>query len=227
MSVPLDLIALLVSAITGTVGAAASTEPSIKLFLAFFKAFGIDIDFPTSDTSSAQTSAVDFPLDTPILIRPKLHKAERHLTRRIDEARKQQRRNQYYAVVFRWSGRLLTFTQYIVGAVLATSFVKQEISPRLIGAAGVIVVVASGITQHFNPGIGAEVAAQKADQLEALIRETEDAMLVIETTNSSDDDDPQPILELLKKFSTEMTKIRATLQTSPRRTLSARRTTNA
>ena len=145
----------------------------------------------------------------PALERPRTGHAMRQVLVRLDEAREMQRRQYSLATVSIWSARLLTFGQYVIGGVLASSFVQQKTSPEVIGVFGVLVLLASLITQHYHPELSAQVASQKAELLGVLIRESEDRIVVIETTCDPEKDLPIPILDLLERISAELKVISA------------------
>src|SRR5438067_5525827 len=60
---------------------------------------------------------------------------------RLREAKLELKRQESIA---RWNGRAdgsLVFGQYIIGGVLASSFIQQSLSPQLIGVLGVLVLL--------------------------------------------------------------------------------------
>lgn len=134
--------------------------------------------------------------------------AQQHLLKRLAEAAALRKRMTIYSVVYHWSERLFTFTQYVVGGALTSSFVKQQLSPQFIGVSGLIVVIVSALNQKLNPGSNAQTASQQADQLDSLVHEIEDQMIVIQTTRT-DDEDPKPLNDLSRKVTSEIGKIKA------------------
>ena len=62
---------------------------------------------------------------------------------RIRDARLARQKQQSLARWSRWSANFLTFGQYVIGGVMATSFVQKALSPEIVGIFGVLVVVAS------------------------------------------------------------------------------------
>ena len=126
------------------------------------------------------------------------------VSRPLHEARTIRAKKRTSATAFTWSARFLTFGQYIIGGVLASSFVQQKTSPQVIGVFGVLVLLASLITQHYHPELSAQTSSREAEQLGALIRESEDRIVVIEATMTGNKDDPQRLLELLEKVSREL-----------------------
>lgn len=148
-------------------------------------------------------------LATEPLRKPRFELAKKQVVRRLEEARELQVRKTSSAKVSKLSAGLLTFAQYIIGGVLASSFVQQETSPAVIGLFGVLVLLASLVSQHFHPEASAQTAALKADQIGALIREAEDRIVVIEAKSSAEDD-PQAVLDLLERISAQLNAITLT-----------------
>jgi hypothetical protein len=77
----------------------------------------------------------------------------------------------------RWSGRAaasLTVGQYIVGGVLASSFIQQALSAHIIGLLGLLVILSSLIHQRFRPDLVASGARRRTLLLRVLIRTIED-----------------------------------------------------
>lgn len=130
--------------------------------------------------------------------------AKQQVLKRIDQARDVQANKRSDAKLFSFIAGSLTFAQYIIGGVLASSFVKTTTSGQLIGSLGVLVLIASLLTQHYHPEVTAQTARTQADQLEALTRTSENRIVVIETTP---DLGRKEMLELLEKFTTDFNAI--------------------
>lgn len=82
----------------------------------------------------------------------------------------------------KWNNRAagsLVFGQYIVGGVLATSFVQQSLSTQAVGLLGVLVLISSLIHQTYRPDIQTRGARERAMLLRRLIRRTEDGLFAI------------------------------------------------
>jgi hypothetical protein len=139
--------------------------------------------------------------------RPRFKLAKRQVFVRMEEARTLLARKEGSAKASLWSARCLTFGQYVIGGVLASSFVQQKTSPQIIGVLGILVLLASLITQHYHPEVAAKVASQKADQLKDLLRRSEDCLVGFEATMDEDLDDPTPLLELLRTITSELSRI--------------------
>ncbi len=89
----------------------------------------------------------------------------------ISDAKSLQVEQKKLARRFSIASNMLIFGQYIVGGVLASSFVQQWMSSQIVGMFGVIVLLASLIKQHYRPEAAAQLASQRAARLQVLIRE--------------------------------------------------------
>jgi ParB-like chromosome segregation protein Spo0J len=98
---------------------------------------------------------------------------------RLNEAREVL---QCQETIARWYCRAaasLTFSQYIVGGILATSFVQESLSKEIVGFLGVLVLGSSLVHHRYRPDIQSREARQRAAQLRTVIRTAEDALFEI------------------------------------------------
>jgi len=98
---------------------------------------------------------------------------------RLIEARELLQRQESSA---KWNNRAagsLVFGQYVVGGVLATSFVQQSLSTQAVGLLGVLVLISSLIHQTYRPDIQTRGARERAMRLRRLIRQAEDSLFAI------------------------------------------------
>jgi len=98
---------------------------------------------------------------------------------RLHEAKSELLRQEGLAT---WQGRAartLTFSQYIIGGGLATSFIQETLSPRLVGLMGLLVLVSSLLHQHFRPDLQQRAAKERAVSIRRLIRQAEDDLFAI------------------------------------------------
>ena len=124
---------------------------------------------------------------------------------RLNEARDYLRRQETMA---RWNCRAaasLTFSQYIVGGILATSFVQESLPREVVGFLGLLVLVASLIHHRYRPDIYARCARERAVQLRALIRKAEDALYAIRSGRA----DAPSLLRIRKMVSEGLAEIEA------------------
>ena len=226
-----EAVAAIVSALATALGGAASAglfEALKRLIEKLMKREPALTDILASDSPLAEelvragAPAVVGSLLYPSPSRFKL--ARQQVLVRIRDARQARLKQQSLARWSRWSANSLTFGQYVIGGVMATSFVQKALSPEIVGVFGVLVVAASLLKQHYHPDVNAQNAAQRAGQLEALVRQSEDRLVVIETTTEPAADDPALVLELLERISAELTRITiAPADMTPARAVAQRR----
>jgi hypothetical protein len=98
---------------------------------------------------------------------------------RIDEIRAALKINEAGA---RWAGRangLLVFGQIVIGGVLATSFVQDQLGKSTVGLLGVLVLVSSLVHQQFRPDLKHRGSHRRVVELKSLLREAEDGVFQI------------------------------------------------
>jgi hypothetical protein len=98
---------------------------------------------------------------------------------RLDEARASLYRQESIA---KWSCRAaasLIFSQYVVGGILASSFVQDSLSNEITGFLGILVLASSLVHHHYRPDIYSREARQRAARLRTLIRTAEDLLYAI------------------------------------------------
>lgn len=90
--------------------------------------------------------------------------------------------------VFRIASCLLVFSQFVVGGLLASSFIIKTLGESLIGFFGIVVLAASLIQQHFRPDLLHKVSAEKLRRLRSLNRELEDQLYISTRTEVSNEE---------------------------------------
>jgi hypothetical protein len=100
---------------------------------------------------------------------------------RLSDARKVLQRQESIAKRNGWADGLLVFGQYVIGGVLASSFVQQSLSLHVIGVLGVLVLLSSVIRQSYRPDLQARDARNRIVSIRALIRRVEDDLYAIES----------------------------------------------
>jgi len=84
-----------------------------------------------------------------------------------------------YTRIMKWtrrSGNLLSFTQYVIGVVVASSYFQGSSSKELIGFLGLSVVVATAIQQRYRPELRSRKAERAVATIRALKRDAEDRL---------------------------------------------------
>jgi hypothetical protein len=201
-----EIIAAVVAVLGTLLGGATSTDFAVRVLGQLLRTKK-QKELEESTASPEAIPVLD--VSAPNQIRPKFSTAQSHLERRIAEATIQQRHNQTRGRILMFSSVVLTSTQIIIGTVMTAEFIRNLLSSTLVGIFGIAVIVSSSINQKFSPGVGAQIAFQKADLLKALNRDTEDKLVALLTETDQQQDNPKPVNELTTKFSSEVRKIEA------------------
>ena len=101
------------------------------------------------------------------------------------------------------SSNLLIIGQYIIGGVLASSFIQESLNPKWVGALGVLVLIASLVRQQFHPELNADSSKRKAARTQALIRSSEDQLAILDTKIAGGQDHTAEMIALMTQI-TEM-----------------------
>jgi len=96
--------------------------------------------------------------------------------RRLAEAHAEINRQLRSARAHRIAAVLLVSAQFIVGGLLASSFVQQSLDKTVVGVLGVVVLTSSLIRQYYKPELEQERSRALAVRLRAVVREVEDAI---------------------------------------------------
>lgn len=99
----------------------------------------------------------------------------KHLQNRFKELESYLNAQEKMAKRNRNAGNLLTIGQYLVGGLLATSFLQEHLSNVALGILGLIVLFSSIIQQKFRPDLKASKAKARATKLKQLLRGARDS----------------------------------------------------
>jgi hypothetical protein len=135
---------------------------------------------------------------------------KRQIALRIAEASAAFRQAAKSAKLANRTANSLLIGQYVVGAAMTTSFVQKIFDPTYVGLFGLIVVITTALRQQFHADMRAQIASEKASQLEHLVRQSEDRVVVIETTSHDNLTAATKLLELLERISAEIARITST-----------------
>jgi len=89
--------------------------------------------------------------------------------------------------IAKWQGlsaTFLTFSQYIIGGVLTTSFIQETLTSGVVGFLGLLVLLSSLIHQHFRPDLHSRFAKERIVVLRNVKRQVEDGIFAIEKEKS-------------------------------------------
>jgi hypothetical protein len=124
---------------------------------------------------------------------------------RLQEARNLLRGQQITAGFAKWTGIFLVLGQFIIGGLLASSFIQQNLPHEMVGALGVVVLVSSLLSQYFRPDVQRRNAMVRIVRLKAAIREAEDSL----TALSAGEAGAPSLSQIQRKLSLEMAEIEA------------------
>ncbi|MFG6095120.1 hypothetical protein SPB21_07710 [Leptothoe sp. ISB3NOV94-8A] len=98
---------------------------------------------------------------------------------RLYELRSSLQRQESIARLNSWADSLLTFGQYIIGGLLASSFVQDSAPKQVVGILGVLVLLSSLIRQRYRPDIKAVAAKRRVVLIRSFIRDVEDNLYAL------------------------------------------------
>jgi len=122
---------------------------------------------------------------------------------RLQETRDALKRQESIAQRNQWASSLLTFGQYIIGGILASSFVQESLSRPLVGSLGLLVLLSSLIHQRYRPDIKSRSSKERAVRLRSVIRDAENELAEI----GPGSDVAYKKLELAKALSNKLAEI--------------------
>jgi hypothetical protein len=122
-----------------------------------------------------------FTINTALAFTPRGAEPDWEADTRLSEARSALRSQETSLAWNRRTMNALTFSQYVIGGVLASSFVQTQLSKEVVGFLGVLVLVSSLIRQRYRPDIKHRNGKQRSAQLRAVIRKAEDAIFEART----------------------------------------------
>jgi len=99
---------------------------------------------------------------------------------RLGEAKTVHRKQKRLASIYGLANAVLVAGQYIVGGLLTTSFLQENLSKEQIGLFGLVVLGSSIINQHFKPGVLSVRARNVAANLRKNIRNVEDELALLD-----------------------------------------------
>jgi hypothetical protein len=125
------------------------------------------------------------------------------LSIRFREVREEFQRQKRVAAVNRLASSILTFGQFIIGGLLATSFLQENLSKPVVGILGLLVLTSSLVRQYYRPDIQGAAASGRAAKLKAMIRDAQDQFYLLDQKV----DGALPRHEILKMLSKGLAQI--------------------
>jgi hypothetical protein len=94
----------------------------------------------------------------------------------LPEVRARLREARWALRIYQFAANAATFGQLIVGGLLTSQFVQEQIGKNLIGLMGAITLASALLQRHYQFGARAAAADSDVFELRRLIRELEDAL---------------------------------------------------
>ncbi len=110
----------------------------------------------------------------------------------------------------RWSritSRVLTFGQYIIGALLTTSFAQNSLSKTYLSVFGLLVILCSATKQHFHVDENAQASSVRAQKLRSLVRFVQDQIVILEARSVDGQDRTDAFITLLSEITSNLSQI--------------------
>lgn len=122
---------------------------------------------------------------------------------RLFDLKREFDRNRMIARLSSSAATLLTFSQFVVGGLLASSFIQESLSPNTVGLLGLLVLLSSLINQRYRPDLHATQAKQRMFKARKIIRSVEDDLFAIRNGMDS----AKSIFEVREKASTGLSEL--------------------
>jgi hypothetical protein len=126
--------------------------------------------------------------------------AKRQVRFRLEEIIEERERQQSTAKLSRITSQILTFGQYIIGAMLTTSIAQNSLSGRWISVFGLLVILCSATKQHFHVDENAQASDARAKRLRALVRYAQDQIAILEVRSTKGEDRTDAFVDLLNEI---------------------------
>ena len=125
----------------------------------------------------------------------------RMINLRMNEARELQKTKHDHASRARFLAISLIVGEYILGGVLASTFIQHSVSQHIAGILGVFVLLSTLVRQRFNPEVTASNSRIQSAKLKAFIRATEDKLTTIRLTTTRGEERLDAELSILTSVS--------------------------
>ncbi|NBV21939.1 MAG: hypothetical protein EBS05_08470 [Proteobacteria bacterium] len=98
--------------------------------------------------------------------------------------------------LYRYAAAFLIFAQFVVGGLLASSFIAKNLNETIVGILGLVVLASSLVSQHFRPDLLHKLTTQKVHRLRTLKRWPEDQLYELSRGELNED----KLLEIRKQI---------------------------
>lgn len=136
--------------------------------------------------------------------------AKKQVRLRLEEMISERKRQETLATLSRGTSRVLTFGQYIVGAMLTSSLVQTSVPKTWLGIFGLLVILCSAAKQHFHTDENAQSSDIRARRLRGLIRYTQDQVAIVEASTVRLESQTSAFIALLNIITTKFNEIDGT-----------------
>jgi len=133
--------------------------------------------------------------------------AKKQVRLRLEEIIEERERQESVAKWSSIASSSLTFGQYIIGALLATSFAQDSLSKTSLGALGLLVLFCSAMKQYFHVDENAKTSDYRAKRLRALVRNAQDQIAIYEAKSVNGEDRTDAYISLLNDMSASLNQI--------------------
>jgi len=99
---------------------------------------------------------------------------------RLTEAKELLRQQEIKSKLNKGASNFLSFSQYVIGGILASSFIQQSLSKEIVGIFGVLVLFSSLVNQKYRPDVQYRSYLSRCIELKKLIRQAEDNIFALE-----------------------------------------------
>jgi hypothetical protein len=121
----------------------------------------------------------------------------------IEERERQQSTSKWLGI----TSTFLMFGQYIIGAILTSSFIQHSLSAGWISGLGLMVIICSATKQHFHIDANAQTAEASAKRLRNLVRYSQDQIAILEARSANGEDRTDAFIALLNDMTERLSRI--------------------
>jgi hypothetical protein len=121
----------------------------------------------------------------------------------IEERERQESTSKWLGI----TSTVLTFGQYIIGAILTSSFIQHSLSAGGISGLGLMVIICSATKQHFHIDANAQTAKTAAKRLRSLVRYAQDQIAILEAKSVNGEDRTDAFITLLNELTERLSQI--------------------
>src|SRR5215475_12864731 len=126
-------------------------------------------------------------------IPPRISPLDKAIKSRIAEIQTVIKKERFNSRSNGFANGFLVFSQFIIGGLLASSFLKETLPSSIVGWLGLIVLLSSLVRQYYLPEVQSSKAKDRETALKRLVRDAEDQLAL------SNDDHIDALIDALPK----------------------------